>query len=259
MTILNAATATASRHEVTDSKPAPRNLWPRPPMSSLRTRGPIPRCPLVWVAVVDTLRKIDAGGYGSLRAQGRRRISRVRRYGFAISPRVAREACFEFLPSETSEGVGGRRAPDAPQPRVRSGSKQMHTSIHSGSTRNHPASPHAMVLRLIRDLPGEPCTVATVALGFKVLSGPVEPNEPPQALTPASGASGPHDFAVHAQRRHPACRYRSRRLIRPATHRNAGRCRVHRIPFPTFVTIAKRPSEWERMQSPYTCFAPLSS
>ena len=64
---------------------------------------------------------------------------------------------------------------------------EMHTSIHSGSTRNHPASPHAMVLRLIRDLPGEPCTFATVALGFKVLSDPVEPNEPPQDLTPAWG------------------------------------------------------------------------
>jgi hypothetical protein len=36
--------------------------------------------------------------------------------------------------------VGGCRAPNAPQPRVRSGSKNMHTSIHSGSTRitRHP-------------------------------------------------------------------------------------------------------------------------
>ena len=40
-------------------------------------------------------------------------------YDFAISPHELREVCFEFRPSETSEGVGGRRAPDAPQPRVR--------------------------------------------------------------------------------------------------------------------------------------------
>ena len=40
---------------------------------------------------------------------------------------------------------------------------------------------------LIRDLPGEPCTFATVVRGFKVLSNPVEPNEPPQDLTPAWG------------------------------------------------------------------------
>jgi hypothetical protein len=38
-------------------------------------------------------------------------------------------------------------------------------------------------------------------------------------------ASGPHDFAVHV-----------------STFRQA-RCRVHRIPRPTSVTIAKRPSE----------------
>ena len=103
----------------------------------------------------------------------------------------------------------------------------MHTSINSGSTRNHPASPHAMVLRLIRDLPGEPCTFATVALGFKVLSDPVEPNEPPQDLTPAWGRQD-HTISPYAnsllpkstaqlaapkpwlrrrekQRRHPAC------------------------------------------------------
>ena len=87
------------------------------------------------------------------------------RHASAISPHDLREVCLESRPSETSEGVGDAGRTDAPQPRVRSGSKQMHTSIHSGSTRNHPASPHAMVLRLIRALPGEPCSVATVALG----------------------------------------------------------------------------------------------
>src|SRR5580658_10154425 len=44
-----------------------------------------------------------------------------------------------------------------------------------------------MVLQLIRALLGEPCAFATVALRIKVLSNPVEPNEPPQDLTPDSG------------------------------------------------------------------------
>ena len=148
-------------------------------------------------------------------------------YESAISPHDCARFAFESRPSELSEGVGDAGRTDAPQPRVRSGSKRMHTSIHSGSTRNHPASPHAMVLRLIRDLPGEPCTVATVALGFKVLSDPVEPNEPPQDLTPAWGRQD-HTISPYAnsllpkstarlaapkpwrrrrekQRRHPAC------------------------------------------------------
>ena len=48
-------------------------------------------------------------------------------------------------------------------------------------------------------------------------------------LDTSVGASGPHDFAVRVS------------TVRPRTfvHR---RCRVHRIPHPTSVTIAKRPS-----------------
>jgi hypothetical protein len=45
-----------------------------------------------------------------------------------------------------------------------------------------------------------------------------------QELDASVGASGPHDFAV---------RFRAARLQRQS---------VHRIPYPTFVTIAKRPS-----------------
>src|SRR5205085_12516312 len=42
-------------------------------------------------------------------------------------------------------------------------------------------------------------------------------------------ASGPHDFAVRLSTFRQAC------------------CRVHRIPCPTSVTIAKRPSVWDGM------------
>ena len=57
-------------------------------------------------------------------------------------------------------------------------------------------------------------------------------------------ASGPHDFAV----RFTAVRLRALRSLTGLTPalrspRTRGRCRVHRIPFPTSVTIAIRPSE----------------
>ena len=86
---------------------------------------------------------------------------------FAISPHECARFAFNFGLLNQSEGVG-----DAGRTVRRSlvcevVVVEMHTSIHSGSTRNHPASPHAMVLRLIRALPGEPCSVATVALRIK--------------------------------------------------------------------------------------------
>src|SRR5205814_7016447 len=60
-------------------------------------------------------------------------------------------------------------------------------------------------------------------------------------------ASGPHDFAVRSNIvRLRACN-RSRVGPRPATTIARRRCRVHRIPCPTFVTIAKRPSVWDGM------------
>jgi hypothetical protein len=49
-------------------------------------------------------------------------------------------------------------------------------------------------------------------------------------LDTSVGVSGPHDFAVRAQR-----------------HSSLDEARVHRIPCPTFVTIAKRPSVWAGM------------
>ena len=52
-------------------------------------------------------------------------------------------------------------------------------------------------------------------------------------------ASGPHDFAV----RFSAVRQE--------------RCRVHRIPHPTSVTIAKRPSMWDGMASDIDLICPI--
>src|SRR5436190_2631689 len=83
-----------------------------------------------------------------------------------------------------TEGVGNAGCPLHPQPRVRLALVKMHTSkrVH----RLHPTFPHAMVLRLITCSPRRSGSFATVVSRIKVLSGPVEPNEPPQDLTPAS-------------------------------------------------------------------------
>ena len=62
-------------------------------------------------------------------------------------------------------------------------------------------------------------------------------------LDASLGAPEPHDFAV----RFTAVRLRALRSLTGSTPalrspRARGHCRVHRIPFPTSVTIAKRPS-----------------
>src|SRR3954469_9889280 len=61
---------------------------------------------------------------------------------------------------------------------------------------------------------------ATGSLATVIPEKPLASHE----LDTSVGVSGPHDFAVRNSRT---------RLVR---------CRVHRIPHPTFVTIAKRPS-----------------
>jgi hypothetical protein len=75
--------------------------------------------------------------------------------------------------------------------------------------------PCAMVLRLIRDLPGDRAFLppSPARRGTRLCE-----------LSASVGAPGPHDFAVRDH------------VIRLVT------CRVHRIPLPTSVTIAKRPS-----------------
>jgi hypothetical protein len=78
-----------------------------------------------------------------------------------------------------------------------------------------------MVLRLIRALPGAPGFLATIPCATRLRRRNVDTSV---------GVSGPHDFAVRidAVRRHDQLTLQHRY--------------VHRIPHPTFVTIAKRPS-----------------
>jgi hypothetical protein len=54
---------------------------------------------------------------------------------------------------------------------------------------------------------------------------------------------GPHGFAVRFSAVRQRALDRSQAKARPAISLRARRCRVHRIPYPTSVTIAIRPSE----------------
>jgi len=91
-------------------------------------------------------------------------------------------------------------------------SVKKHTSVVTTVTPVSPGIPRAMVLTVSFVLSPAIGLVCHRHLRFRRLDAGVE-------------ASGPHDFAV-----------------RVSTIRQA-RCRVHRIPLPTSVTIAKRPSE----------------
>src|SRR5450755_4748347 len=81
-----------------------------------------------------------------------------------------------------------------------------------------------------------------------VLHCPVGLNKTSTRLDASVGASGPHDFAVRESISRLRAGYRSQvSSTRPAIPSRARRCRVHRIPYPTSVTIAKRPSVWDGM------------
>ena len=92
----------------------------------------------------------------------------------------------------------------------------MHTSIHSGRTGNHPASPHAMVLRLISCSPRRSGFLASVAGGIEI-----------RQLDASVEASGLHDFAV--------------RDSVPSSEAASASTASH----PASVTIAIRPFWWD--------------
>ena len=95
------------------------------------------------------------------------------RHMLAISRRIAPEVCWKLL-APKSEGAGNAGCALHPRSRARSAQRKVHTSIQGNG--EHPTFPAQWLYGLLRDLPGEPCTFATVDARL--------------------GASGPHDFAV---------------------------------------------------------------
>ena len=112
------------------------------------------------------------------------------RYTAAFSRRGAPEVCVSFTLLE-KEGRRESRAPIAPAvvhagctsgPQV---NRIIRLSLHDG-------------LRLIGDLPGEPCTLATVAMRIDDTLEPGWAGCISTRLDASLGASGPHHFAVRA-------------------------------------------------------------
>jgi hypothetical protein len=101
---------------------------------------------------------------------------------------------------------------------------------------------------LFRALPGDRALLPPSSAECTACPRPVGPTSHPANLTPASGRQD-HTILPSA-----ATSLVSVLLIahgnirtRPAIPSPAKRCRVHRIPHPTSVTIAKRPSQWDGM------------
>src|SRR5467141_2831229 len=127
------------------------------------------------------------------------------------------------------EGVGNAGCPWHPRPRV-----HLVVVERTRVTTSTPESPDVPARNgfngFLRALPGDRALLPPSPCGLKVLSSPVEPNEPPQDLTPASrrqdhttSPSASSAVVLHAANR-------SRRAIRPALASHAQHCCVHRTP-----------------------------
>ncbi len=93
----------------------------------------------------------------------------------------------------------------------------------------------------LRALPGDRAFLSPSSSGYgfvRARSG----RQASAGLDAGVEASGPHDFAVRSNISRQHAVDRSQAETRPAITSRAKRCRVHRIPCPTSVTIAKRPS-----------------
>ena len=125
-----------------------------------------------------------------------------------------------------------------PRSRVQIAQKA-HTSIQVQP--EQPGIPCAMVLRLIPCSPRRRIPLASVAGGLKALRNPVGFRKTSAGLTPAR-VPEPHGFAVRsiAVRRRAALAHRQSPPCE--NFLRARRCRGHRSPHPTSVTIAIRPS-----------------
>src|ERR1700676_5460736 len=135
-------------------------------------------------------------------------------YDSALPQRQCARVLHEPFRPRKTEGAGKAGCPPHPQPRVRN--KTKHTSVVTTGSPVSPGLPCAMVL-----------TVSFVLSPVTGLSCHRRLRNTFRRLDASVGASGPHDFAVRIS----------------AARQRVATC-VHRIPHPTFVTTAKRPSVW---------------
>jgi hypothetical protein len=102
---------------------------------------------------------------------------------------------------------------------------------------------------LCRALPGDRALLPPSPRGYLACPHPVGPTCLPQDLTPASGRQD-HTILPSAATSLVSVLFDRSRIqrTRPAIPSPARRCHVHRIPCPTSVTIAIRPSVWDGMR-----------
>src|SRR5713226_3885428 len=112
---------------------------------------------------------------------------------------------------------------------------------------------------LCRALPGDRALLPPSSRGYLACPHPVGPTCLPQNLTPASGRQD-HTILPSAATSLVRTLFDRSRIqrTRPAIPSRAKRCRVHRIPCPTSVTIAKRPSVWDGMTRLIEMFLPTT-
>src|SRR6266700_1805223 len=131
-------------------------------------------------------------------------------------------------------GRGERRMPLAPAASCALGSGRTHTSNNEypGITRR---SRTQWFYGLFRALPGDRALLPPSPCGLKVLSSPVEPNEPPQDLTPASRRQD------HTTSPYAATSFVSSPFDRSRVHKNPPCHHVARLTLPRPPHPAPRP------------------
>jgi len=120
----------------------------------------------------------------------------------------------------SAEGAGKAGCRLAPAVRCARNALEADAQRHTGEAK-HPAFPAQWFYGLCRDLPGERCTIAPVALRMADAKGPVGPQTSPQDLAHRLRTPGRHDFAVREPYRSCARGLRSRL---PALRNPSRRC-----------------------------------
>src|SRR6267142_323412 len=181
--------------------------------SSSRTRGPIRRALSFWARRPRPSVLTNAGGYGSLLSQGRRKRIRLSNNRYHFAPRGAMRPSCAFI-SRPLEGVGNAGCPLHPQPRVQCvGSTRVVTTVAPGS----PGIPARNGFNgLLRALPGDRACLPPSSADIGCLSS-VEPTCL-RELDASVGASGPHDFAVRSNRLSSAHSVIAHRSFDPPCH-----------------------------------------
>src|SRR6266567_8649768 len=124
---------------------------------------------------------------------------------------------------------------------VRARGSQVCARVFTAEAPETSGIPHAMVLRLIRDLPGDEFLLPPSPRGLNGFTCPVGSTKPPRGLASATDARTTRLRRTLQRRSSCAFADRSQAFTHPATPFRARRCRVHRIPCPTFVTIREAP------------------